>query len=96
MSFEQDIDAIVKRLNSRDLGSREGCEVLLERVRIELGGRATPRVLEGIQRFLEGACARHFGGDPEDRSTQQFLQRQVKRVAGRLAAPQEDGEIVWI
>ena len=97
VDFNRDIDDLVKRLNRRELEPSQASELILRLVEEHLGARATPTVLSGLEKYLDAACRRHFGGDCDDSSLQTFLARQVKRLtSGRLAPPQVDGEIVWI
>ncbi len=97
MIFDLFVDDLVRQLNRREIDPSIAVEMLVTRVRDELGTRASSSMMSGLERYIDTACHRHFGGDCSDTSMQTFLVRQIKRLGkGRLAAPQEDGEIVWI
>ena len=97
MAFDQDIDELVQRLNLREIDPAQAAEIIKGRVREELGARATGGSMSGLEGYIDASCQRQFGGDADDKSMQRLLIRQIKRLGrGRLAAPQEDGQVVWI
>ncbi len=97
MAFESDIDDLVVRLNRRELDAPEASELIMARVNEELGARVATTPMASLRQHIDIACARHFGSDCADKSFQTFLSRQVIRSRkGRLAAPQVEGEVVWI
>jgi hypothetical protein len=97
MDFEQGVISVIRRLKLGEISAAEASPLLCEFTRIELDLQADAPLMAELRAFTESACSRHFGGDPDDDSMLNFILRRVKRLrSGRLTAPVQDGDVVWI
>jgi hypothetical protein len=95
--MDLEIDTIVKCLNRREFDAPTAAAKIKALVRSHLGPTIAEQPLAEIERYVDAACARQFGGDCEDLTLQTELKRRVKRMnCRRFMPPLLDGNVVWL